>query len=55
MKKCPSDNTYYREKGKLAINYAPEIYPCQKCGYPVASGYCCTYCGDTNPSSREKD
>jgi len=27
-----------------------EIRSCMKCKWPVISGYCCTFCGDTNPS-----
>lgn len=26
------------------------ITQCKKCGAAVNSGYCCTCCGDTNPS-----
>lgn len=54
IKKCPSYNTYIREKRNLALDYAPRIYACKKCEYPVVDGYCCTYCGDSNPSSSEE-
>lgn len=33
----------------LAHNYLI-ITQCKKCGAAVNSGYCCTTCGDTNPS-----
>lgn len=35
-----------------ARGYCPNIYPCQKCGYPVIYGYCCGSCGDSNPSEK---
>jgi len=35
---------------QLARSFAPRIYACKKCGYPVVDGYCCYECGDTNPS-----
>lgn len=33
----------------LAHNYLI-ITQCKKCGFAVNRGYCCTGCGDTNPS-----
>jgi len=42
---------YEREANNLARTYAPDIYPCKKCGHPVVSGYCCTFCNDENPSA----
>lgn len=30
--------------------FAPKIYPCHKCGWPVVEGYVCNYCQDQNPS-----
>ncbi len=54
MKKCPSEKTYQREKARIAIDYAPDIYCCGKCGYPVIDGYVCNYCGDTNPQEEEQ-
>lgn len=32
-----------------ARNFAPAIYPCKKCSYPVVTGYCCTFCGTKDP------
>ncbi len=49
-----SDRTLRRLVCNLAIAYAPEIYRCKRCGYPVISGYCCTHCGDSDPSSNEE-
>jgi hypothetical protein len=38
---------------RLARSAAPEIYYCKKCGAPVLDGYCCTYCGDEDPHSKD--
>jgi len=34
---------------RLARDYAPTIYPCAHCSYPVAKGYCCVTCGTADP------
>lgn len=39
---------------ELAYGYLV-IEECQKCGSPVNEGYCCSFCGDCNPSEREED
>lgn len=31
------------------------VRQCQKCGHAVNKGYCCTECGDTNPSVKPED
>ena len=49
----PTYTEYQKAKAEVALDYAPEIYPCRKCGWPVLSGYCCTYCEDTDPSEKE--
>ena len=33
----------------LARDFAPIIYPCATCGYPVPKGYCCNTCGNSDP------
>jgi hypothetical protein len=44
------------EANRLSRSYSPLLYPCKKCNHPVVSGYCCSYCGDSNPSStKEQD
>lgn len=48
-----SDERFWKLAGNLAIGAVPNIYRCKKCGYPVIDGYCCTYCGDSSPSSNE--
>lgn len=45
----PESDEWIQEAHNLALSYAPRIYPCQKCSYPVADGYCCTYCKDGSP------
>lgn len=27
------------------------VIACGRCGYPTLKGYCCTTCGDMNPSN----
>jgi hypothetical protein len=45
------DKELYKQRAiKLALDLCPSMYPCKKCGSPVVKGYCCTFCGDTNPS-----
>lgn len=39
-----------KEAQSLARDFAPQIYQCKKCTHPVAYGYRCTFCGDSNPS-----
>jgi len=53
----PYTARWEREANKVARTYAPEIYPCETCGYPVATGYCCGYCGSCDPScpNEQKD
>lgn len=46
----PTPEQYQRAKINKALSYAPHIHACKKCGWPVIYGYCCTYCGDDNPS-----
>ena len=38
----------------LARDYVA-IRQCMKCTHPVVHGYCCTFCGDTNPSERPEE
>ncbi len=49
-----SDEVFWKLAGRLAIDFTPGIYRCKKCGYPVIDGYCCTHCGDSDPSSIER-
>jgi rubrerythrin len=49
-----SEREYDRAADYLRRQLVPDLYPCMKCGYPVQRGYCCTACGDTNPSSEKK-
>lgn len=51
----PSEAAYRRAAASLAISYAPDIYPCGECSWPHISGYCCTYCGSSEPSRRDRE
>lgn len=46
----PDSPAYQREANRLARDFCPRIHPCAKCSHPVVSGYCCTTCGDPDPS-----
>lgn len=35
---------------ELARSWCPTVYPCKECGHPVVNGYCCGYCGSTDPT-----
>ncbi len=48
--KPPSEDDYRKAAIGLAFDYAPSIRACKKCGWPHASGYVCSYCGDNNPT-----
>lgn len=39
----------------LARAYAPHILPCVHCGYPHLQGYCCGYCGSSNPEGTKEE
>lgn len=45
-----SDRLYRQREFQTALSYAPPIYPCAKCGSPVADGCVCGWCGDADPS-----
>ena len=45
----PYDDKWEKLANQIARDFAPEIYPCKKCGYPVPEGYCCTACGTSVP------
>jgi hypothetical protein len=51
----PYSDKWEKEANQIARDFCPTIYPCKKCNHPVANGYCCRYCGSTNPSSDEPD
>ena len=46
---------YNQEVMQLLMSYGPRVYPCAKCGHPVLDGYCCTYCGTSNPQEPDED
>lgn len=46
-------DAWQREANRLARDYVIVIQ-CMKCSYPVVDGYCCTYCGDSNPQSTQE-
>ena len=53
MAEKPTDAQYLKAEARIAIDFVPNIYPCNKCGWPVISGYCCTTCGSCDPGEEE--
>lgn len=51
--KKPTEAEYKKAACGLAFDFAPRIYPCLKCGWPVAKGFCCGTCGTYDPDSAE--
>ncbi len=52
LKKIKSLRTY----NKLLVELVEgDYYPCKTCGRPVRDGYCCTWCGDSDPQSEGED
>jgi len=49
----PHTLVWERKANWLARSFAPPIFACKKCGNPVVQGYCCIYCGDSDPESEE--
>jgi len=47
-----SERTY---KKLLLEMVDSDFYPCKTCGKPVRDGYCCTWCGDTDPQNEEDE
>lgn len=50
IRKPPSERQYRQAEIETAFANAPQIYPCATCGWPVASGFICTWCGERNPN-----
>lgn len=47
--KPPTPAQYRNAKIQEALRFAPPIYPCADCGWPVVKGYCCNTCGSADP------
>ncbi len=41
---------YNRRVVEVAIGFCPQILTCKTCGSPTLKGYCCTYCGEIDPT-----
>ena len=41
--------TWHKLANQLCWNYAPNVITCVDCGYPVLEGYCCQFCGSSDP------
>ena len=55
VKKIKYDGREYRRRERDVLrHFYPSIYPCRTCGSPVARGYVCFFCDDSDPSSIER-
>ncbi len=45
----PYSPLWERAASNEARNFAPTIKPCADCGAPTVDGYCCTFCGSSEP------
>ncbi len=53
MRKVKQDSrTYLSREKDVMSSFAPPIYPCDKCGNPVAHGYVCRYCDHDNSDNQ---
>jgi hypothetical protein len=39
---------------ELALSRTPNIFACGKCNHPVIKGFCCEFCGDSDPDRNAK-
>lgn len=44
----PASEEWHRRAVAVALNYSPDIYPCRRCGWPVADGYECPCSGEAD-------
>jgi len=49
-----SQRVWNRKVLELANSFN-HITECRKCGSPTIDGYCCTFCGDTNPDQTQEE
>ncbi len=45
----PTTEEFELMANSLARGYTPPIEACAECQCPVIYGYCCTYCGNSDP------
>jgi hypothetical protein len=50
-----SEEDWLKNAAILAFTYAPTIFHCEHCDYPVVEGYCCGHCGSENPGDADGD
>lgn len=53
IKDPEASKLFAKEAVNVLLTYGPTIHACKACNYPVADGYCCTYCGTGDPGSPE--
>lgn len=45
----PESPRWEKLANQMARDFAPQIIACKHCRYPVVEGYCCRYCGSSDP------
>ena len=48
----PYSNEWMMIADTLRKSFAPPVYPCGTCGYPVIQGFCCSNCHSMNPQDK---
>lgn len=54
IRKPPTERQYRIAEIETAFTYAPKIYPCSTCEWPVGDGFICFWCGESNPNRDNK-
>ena len=50
----PLSKQWVKLAQELALSRVPNIFACGKCNHPVIKGYCCEFCGDSDPDRNAK-
>ena len=50
----PLSKQWVKEAYELALSRTPNIFACGKCNHPVIKGFCCEFCGDSDPDRNPK-
>jgi hypothetical protein len=45
----PTSKQFEERKLEMLTEWAPQIYTCRHCKWPVMRGYCCNSCGSKAP------
>ena len=45
----PNTPSWKKKAFNLMLGFIGGIHACNTCGNPTIPGYCCTFCGESNP------